>query len=328
MNKKFDCNDNAVISGYDPHSLLQHQIYICMAALNIGSAIALILYFFIRVRKHDLSNKIYLVILYVSICFLYIVKGFFYFGGEKVIPYGFNLYRFLSFLPPFIEGGCFLIYCLGLQEMLVREQEAESGPELDKCRRVRFMTFIFLGVYGVSYIGVYILNIIVLHGTSAGKNVYFIYRLIAAILIAILAMWTTNKVRKSLAKYKDLYEKAITRNIIMAGCLILHCLLKIVTSILFITDAIIDVKCHDYNNDGSCFYVGYLSLYHMFNEYVPCMVIVVLMSIQLSTYDKLHEEPRHNTTFSEDLANMEKNASANEKLRKSLVNLDDTLNDN
>eukprot|EP00826_Nyctotherus_ovalis_P041874 TRINITY_DN4266_c0_g1_i1.p1 TRINITY_DN4266_c0_g1~~TRINITY_DN4266_c0_g1_i1.p1 ORF type:complete len:362 (+),score=72.48 TRINITY_DN4266_c0_g1_i1:1563-2648(+) len=330
MFAEIPCDSEDVISGFDPHSWTQHKVYIAMSILYTGSAIALILYFFLCVMKHNLKNKIYLMILYASICILYVAKGFFYLGGKKVIHYWLPLYRFLSFLPPFMESGCFLIYCLGLQEMLIWEQEAEEGTELNKFKRVRLITFILLAVYAVTYICAYALNIFFMQtkGGQLGKNIYFFYRVGVAVLIAILAMWTTNKVRKSLEKYNDLYEEAITRNIIMAGCLVLHCALKITTSALFITGTLIDAKCYDYNHDHSFYYVGYLALYHLFNEYVPCLIIVILMSMQLSTYDRLHKESMTAEDIGEKFDEMEEHARTKEKLRISLANLDNTLKNN
>lgn len=85
--------------------------------------------------------------------------------------------HFLSFVPPLMVGGCFPVYCLGLQEVLVNEQELEGGEELEKFRNIRFMTLIFFCFYIVSYTGVYILNIVVLEETSIGKDIFFGHRL-------------------------------------------------------------------------------------------------------------------------------------------------------
>jgi len=118
----------------------------------------------------------------------------------------------------------------------------------------------------------------------------------------------------------------------MGGCLILHCTLNGLISILFITDdvlkvAFITVKCYDYYHGESFYYVDILSLYHFLNEYVPCMVIIILMNIQFSAYNTFHQE-QNDKHFGEDMENMDKTFQASEKLRKSLTNLDDILNDN
>jgi len=52
-----------------------------MAALNMISALVMIIYFLLRVVRHSLSYKIYLGNLYINICVLFIVKGLFYLGA-------------------------------------------------------------------------------------------------------------------------------------------------------------------------------------------------------------------------------------------------------
>lgn len=342
MASKYDCSKfdpiglKDVIDGFDPKYMTQQWVYTSMAALYLFTDIIMMIYFFYYViRKSKLSKKIYLIILYVLTCILFLIKSLFYLGGEKMINYDMKIYWLLSFLPPLMQDASLLIYCLGLEEILIKEQEAEEGDNLGKYKKVKVMTYILLLLYAIFYIGTYVFNMVMQDNNRGdiGKNIYFAYRFLIAIVIACLVMWCSIKVRESLSKFKEMYKAAMARTIVMAGCLSIHCILKIVTSILFMTNILILIKCEGYNNKNNWYYVGYLSIYHFLNEFLPCIITIRFMTSQEK------EDPRDQENSSEimgtndygnvddALKEMDKKAAASKRLKKSLATVENTFDD-
>jgi len=277
-NSENKCELSDVMTGYDTYSWLQQRIYVAMSGLYSVTALFIIFYFIVYVIiKNRFYKKIYLIILYGAMCILYFTKALFYLGGDDVIKYEDYMYRLLTFIPALTQGTCFLIYSLALQEILILEQEAEQGPNRKKFIRVRLATFISLIVYVLCYIGAYIFNAI--SNDEHGKDVYFGFRTVISIPIAIPTIWSIIKVKETLKKY-DNDKKAGERVIIMAWCLIVHCILKTAISVLFYTNILMGMKAEACKDPNYWYYVGYLSLHHFFNEYVPCTIIIYFLTVQ------------------------------------------------
>ena len=195
-----------------------------------------------------------------------------------VADYGIVIYRLFSFLPSFLQDGCFLLFALGLQDGLILAQECDKGGEKSGYRKLKMWTMIFLLVYAVGYVTTFFINVSL--RDEVGKNLYFAYQILVLVLIILVVFWSSRETRKSLQKHGVLYQKARTIHIILLGSLLLHFTLKLMTSILFLTNVLINLKCAGYNDGNNWHYVGYLAMHYMFNEYVPCVVMIVILTFQ------------------------------------------------
>jgi len=232
-----------------------------------------------------------------------------------------QIYRLLGFLPSFLQAICFCIYCIGLQEILIKDQIQENGELLEFYKKVKLITEIFSILYATGYIAVFIIDILM--KDSIGKNLYFLYRIIMGAIIVLIVLWSSFKVRNSLEKYKKLFEKATSRVILMCACLFIHFSLKILTSILFINNTLDTLKCDAYKDSMNWYYIGYLSMYQIFNEWLPCVVIIFLMIF--------HEEENKNTfkkdsqTVKDTIKKIEENADNYRKMKEDLMNYNNEI---
>ena len=107
--------------------------------------------------------------------------------------------------------------------------------------------------------------------------------MVMSLAIIGVGLWSTREARKSLHKYQALYKQSGTRHLWMIIWLLLHFALKNLTAVLFLSNKLLLVKCAGYKNPNDIFYVGYLGVYHVLNEYIPCLAIILMLIFHEST---------------------------------------------
>ncbi len=272
----YSCQEEEIIIGYDPHSWTQQLIYLVMSVVYCFTGVLLTAQSIqVLVLRKEAKNKIHITLLYICICLLMFSRSVFYMGSKLVLDYGSTLYRFFGFVPPFLQDGSFIVYSLGLIEILAKERSQEGSAGAARFKRIKTFTQCGSVLYAVGYLAVYAVDIIL--RDDFGKDIYFAYRIVASVFIVGLTLWASSEVRKSLQNYRSLYEQARIRHVAIVLILLFHFTLRAATSGLFVANILIKMKCAGYRDDSNWYYVGYLAVYHFTSEYSACIVIVFMM---------------------------------------------------
>ncbi|MDR3548413.1 MAG: hypothetical protein P4M11_09155 [Candidatus Pacebacteria bacterium] len=287
------CDDPQIIFGYDFKSPFQMRFYMSLWLIYLVTEVFFV-FRFVRscLRGEEVYRGVYIVLLYCTICLLFLARIIYYPANETNFDYyGTSMYRFLGFIPSILHDVSFLIFALGLQEGLILGKRCDLSSHssvLNNYVKVKKATLIFLGFYCVGYLGSFAIDVI--RQDELGKDVYFIYRIVATVLVVPIVLWSSVKTMQSLKRQKRSYFQTWAIHVMLGGSVIYHVILKLLTSILYLTNVLVTLKCDSFNDDSDWYYIGYLTVYHFFNEYVPCVVMIVLLTFHEAENAKLRED--------------------------------------